>query len=120
VSVHTPEHSIRPAGQTQLPAVHTWSPPQEVPQSPQWEALEPRSMHAPPHALRPAEHDVAHCPLSQRGAEAVHAVPHAPQFAGSLAGSTHASPQRRSPAEHAHVPALHISVAPHRFAQVPQ
>jgi hypothetical protein len=77
-------------------------------------------MHAPPHAVRPAEHDTVHSPLSQRGADASHTAPHAPQFAGSVAGSMQLTPQRSCPEEHAHVPALHTSLASHRFPHAPQ
>jgi hypothetical protein len=120
VSVHRPEQVIWPTGQTQVPAAHTWSPRHEVPQPPQWEALERRSMQAPPQAVRPAEHEVVHSPLSHRGADAAHAAPHAPQFAGSVAGSTHPALQRRLPGEHVHVPELHTSLAPQRFSHAPQ
>ncbi|MCZ7677533.1 MAG: hypothetical protein M5U28_01655 [Sandaracinaceae bacterium] len=79
---------MSPGPQPQLPAVHTRSGPQAVPQAPQWVALVSVSTHVPEQSVRALGH--AHVPALQVP-PVPHAFPHAPQCTTSLDVSMHRS-----------------------------
>jgi hypothetical protein len=72
-----------------------WPAGHLLPQAPQSSLSEPRSTHAPLHAVRPGMHVDEQTPPEHADAP-VHLIPQAPQLFGSLLVGMHAPPQNDS------------------------
>lgn len=83
-----PAHTLWPGAlHAHLLAAQICAAPHTVPQLPQFMGSVATVLHAAPHAIVGAEHELAHTPALQNRPLA-QTLPHAPQFCGSEATLT--------------------------------
>lgn len=113
-------HSDATAYGVQLPATHSSSTAQRLPQPPQFRGSVRSSTQRLPHVRVPAGQVATQAPRAHRGVPPPHVVPHAPQLAGSLRVFTQPAPQSVRPGRHSHTPPAQASSSAQVVPQSPQ